>query len=127
MSDHLTPYIAVPDSWAALRWYVDVLGAEPEGEPLVMEDGSVGHAEVRLDGALLMFADSAPAYDSLAPDPSLPAAVTLHLTVDDVDALVSRIGASGGRVDREPADSPFGRIAVVRDPFGHRWMLNQPF
>ena len=35
----LTPYIAVPDARAALRWYAEILGAEPEGEPIMNEDG----------------------------------------------------------------------------------------
>jgi uncharacterized glyoxalase superfamily protein PhnB len=122
----LTPYIAVPDARAALRWYAETLGAEPEGEPIVNEDGSVGHAEMRVGGARLMLADSAPDYDSVAPDPARPASVTLHLTVDGRADGVEPVRAGGGRVDREPADSPFGRIAVVRDPFGHRWMFDQP-
>lgn len=122
----LTPYIAVPDARAALRWYAEILGASPEGEPIVNEDGSVGHAELRVGGALLMLADSAPDYDSVAPDLSRPASVTLHLTVDDVDGVVERVRSGGGRVDREPTATPFGRIAVVRDPFGHRWMFDQP-
>ena len=30
-------------------------------------------------------------------------------------------------LDRGPEDSPpAGRVAVFRDPFGHRWFLNQP-
>ena len=27
---------------------------------------------------------------------------------------------------RQPADEPYGRVATLIDPFGHRWMLNQP-
>ncbi len=30
------------------------------------------------------------------------------------------------RLDRSPADNPYGRGAVIRDPFGHRWMLMTP-
>jgi predicted enzyme related to lactoylglutathione lyase len=26
-------------------------------------------------------------------------------------------------VEREPADQPYGRAAVIVDPFGHRWIL----
>jgi uncharacterized glyoxalase superfamily protein PhnB len=33
---------------------------------------------------------------------------------------------AGARMDREPTDNPYGRIAVLTDPFGHRWMLNTP-
>jgi predicted enzyme related to lactoylglutathione lyase len=29
-------------------------------------------------------------------------------------------------VEREPADQPYGRAAVIVDPFGHRWTLRRP-
>jgi uncharacterized glyoxalase superfamily protein PhnB len=50
----------------------------------------------------------------------------LHLSVTDVDGLVDRARAAGADVDRGPEDNPVGRVAVVRDPSGHRWFLNQP-
>ncbi len=53
--------------------------------------------------------------------------MSLHLTVDDVDAAAARVVAAGVTLDRGPEDSEeAGRIAVFRDPFGHRWFLNQP-
>jgi len=51
---------------------------------------------------------------------------TLHLQVDDVDATVRGARAVGAQVEREPGDEPYGRVAVLVDPFGHRWLLNQP-
>ena len=53
----------------------------------------------------------------------LGSAVTLYLTADDVDALASRAVGGGATLDRGPEDSDHGRMAVFRDPFGHRWML----
>ena len=62
-----------------------------------------------------------------APDASRGAAVTLHLEVDDVDAVCERVTAAGVPLDRGPEDNPpVGRVAVFRDPFGHRWFVNQP-
>ena len=53
--------------------------------------------------------------------------MTLHLTLDDVDAVATRCRDAGADLDRGPEDSPpVGRVAVLRDPFGHRWFLNQP-
>ncbi len=44
-----------------------------------------------------------------------------------VDALGERVTAAGVTLDRGPEDSPSaGRVAVFRDPFGHRWFVNQP-
>jgi uncharacterized glyoxalase superfamily protein PhnB len=53
--------------------------------------------------------------------------VTLHVTVPDVDQVCASVTAAGVVLDRGPEDSaPAGRVAVFRDPFGHRWFLNQP-
>ena len=121
----LTPYLAAADARAALKWYATHLGAELVGEPLEMPDGRIGHAEMRVRGARVFLSDAYPELAVVAPDPAgVP--VTLHLEVEDVDGLVGRLGDAGAVVDREPGDTPAGRIAVVRDPFGHRWMLNRP-
>lgn len=51
--------------------------------------------------------------------------MSLHLDVDDVDVLCARVVAAGVTLDRGPEDSPpAGRVAVFRDPFGHRWFVN---
>jgi hypothetical protein len=42
----VTPYLAVADARRALDWYVDALGFVPRGEPIVMPDGRIGHAEL---------------------------------------------------------------------------------
>ncbi len=123
-STPLTPYLAVRDARVALDWYAAHLDAERLSEPIIMPDGRVGHAELQVRGARLFLADPHPELAVTAPDPAgVP--VSLHLEVDDVDSLVERLRVAGAQVDREPDDSGAGRIAVVRDPFGHRWMLNQ--
>jgi hypothetical protein len=48
------PYLAVRDGRAAIDWYVDVLGARLRGEPIMMPDGRVGHAELEFAGAGVM-------------------------------------------------------------------------
>ncbi|KAA1426508.1 VOC family protein [Nocardioides antri] len=127
MTSELVPYLCVDDARAAIEWYVDVLGAEVVYEPIVMPDGKVGHVELALDGARWMMADAHPDLDFEAPLPDRGAAVTLHVTVPDVDGLCDRVTAAGTVLARGPEDSPpAGRVAVFRDPFGHRWFLNQP-
>lgn len=122
----LTPYLAVADARAAIDWYVAVLGARRVGEPIVMPDGRVGHAELDLAGARLYLSDEHPEIGVVAPDPAAGVAVTLHLDVTDTDAVTERARAASAVVEREPDDNPYGRIATVRDPFGHRWMFNGP-
>jgi uncharacterized glyoxalase superfamily protein PhnB len=122
----LTPYICVADARAAIDWYVDVLGATVTFEPIVMDDGRIGHVELAVGGGGWMMSDEFASAGVAPPDTSRGAAVSLHLEVDDVDALCERVVASGVSLDRGPEDSPpAGRVAVFRDPFGHRWFLTQ--
>ncbi len=123
----LTPYLAVRDARAAIDWYVEHLGAEVTYQPIVMPDDRIGHVELSVDGARWMMADEAPEIFVEGPAPDRGASVTLHLSVDDVDGLVEQTVAGGAVLDRGPEDNPFaGRVAVIRDPFGHRWFLNRP-
>jgi uncharacterized glyoxalase superfamily protein PhnB len=123
----LTPYLCVGDARAAIEWYVDVLGAEVVYEPIEMPDGRIGHVELAVDGARWMMADEFEEAGVAPPDTSRGSAVSLHLTVDDVDAFTERLTSAGTPMDRGPEDSePAGRVAVFRDPFGHRWFVNQP-
>ena len=119
----LTPYLAVTDAREAILWYVERLGAQVTYEPIVMPDGRIGHTELAVDGARWMMADEHPEIQVEAPVEGRGAAVTLHLTVRDVDAVVERVLAGGALLDRGPEDSSVGRVAVFRDPFGHRWFL----
>lgn len=123
----LTPYLCVADAPAAIEWYVAALGAEVTYEPIVMDDGRVGHCELAIGTARWMMSDEFDSAGVAAPDPTRGSAVSLHLTVDDVDAVAARVVATGTSMSRGPEDSPnAGRVAVFVDPFGHRWFLNQP-
>lgn len=124
----LTPYLCVADARRAIEWYVDVLEAAVVREPIVMDDGRVGHVELAVDGGRWMMSDEFASAGVAPPDPDRAAAVSLHLEVADVDAVCARVTGAGVVLDRGPEDSPpAGRVAVFRDPFGHRWFLNQRF
>src|SRR5580693_3864349 len=125
----LTPYIVVSDARRALDWYVEVLGAQRRGEPHVNADGTIGHAEVGIGDAVLMFSEASDLWPDVpvrAPDSPATFSHSLHLEVDDVDASTERARRGGASVEREPVDAPYGRSSVIVDPFGHRWILLRP-
>ena len=119
----VVPYIAVADAARALDWYVEALGARRRGEPIVMPDGRIGHAELEIAGGLVMLADAFPEIGVVAPEPAAGATFSMYAEVGDVDAATERAVGAGAVLERAPADYPHGRDAVVRDPFGHRWIL----
>lgn len=123
----LTPYLCVADARAAIEWYATALGAQITYEPIIMDDGRVGHCELAIGQARWMMSDPSDSAGVAAPDPNRGSAVSLHLTVTDVDAAADRVRGTGTSMTRGPEDSPpAGRVAVFIDPFGHRWFLNQP-
>jgi PhnB protein len=50
--------------------------------------------------------------------------VSIHVYVDDVDAVYQRALSAGATSQRAPEDQFYGdRSAQIRDPFGHSWFL----
>ena len=122
----LAPYIVVSDARRAMDWYIEVFGAQRRGEPHVNADGTIGHAEVGIGDAVLMFSEASDLWPDVpvrAPDSPATFSHTLHLEVEDVDASTERARRRGASVEREPADQHYGRGSVIVDPFGHRWIL----
>lgn len=119
------PYLAVADARAAISWYTDAFGAALVGDPVEMDDGRIGHAELALSGGILYLADEYPELGLKAPLPQA-VSVSLMLTVVDTDATLARARDLGARVQQEPYEDYGARNAALVDPFGHRWMLTGP-
>jgi uncharacterized glyoxalase superfamily protein PhnB len=119
------PYLTVANAREAIEWYVDALGAVVVGEPFLMADGRVGHAELALGGGVLYLADEYPEIGLRSPAPQSNS-VSLMLAVPDTDAALERARQRGARVQREPYEDHGSRGATIVDPFGHRWMLTGP-
>ncbi len=122
----VVPYLAVDDARAAIEWYARALGAREMGERYDMPDGRLGHAAMQVHGAWFYLADPYPEHGLGAPREDQPRTFSLVLTVPDTDDAVARAVDAGASLEREPGDNPYGRIGVVIDPYGHRWMLEGP-
>ena len=119
------PYLAVGDARRALDWYSDALGAVLIGEPIVMDDNRIGHAELAIGGGMLYLADEFPELGLRAPEPGA-VSVSLMLHVGDTDTALARAREHGATVVREIYEGHGARGATIVDPFGHRWMLSGP-
>ena len=112
----LTPYIVVSDARRAMDWYIEVFGARRRGELHVNADGTIGHAEVGIGDAVLMFSEASDLWPDVpvrAPDSPATFSHSLHLEVENVDASTERARRTGASVEREPADQPYGRRSVI--------------
>lgn len=119
----LTPYLCCRDAAKAIDFYIAAFGAK-ELSRLTEPGGRIGHAEVAIADAVLFLSGEYGEIGYAGPEPGKPTAVTLHLMVPDVDAVVTRAVELGATVARQPKDEFYGhRAGVIIDPFGHRWML----
>ena len=63
----LTPYLACDDPAAAIAWYIEVFDAHLLGDPIVMPDGRIGHAELRVGDTVFMLAGEFPEENHRSP------------------------------------------------------------
>jgi uncharacterized glyoxalase superfamily protein PhnB len=54
-----------------------------------------------------------------------PGSVPGLVACDELDRTYERLAAEGVQVDRELAEQPWGKDAVLRDPDGNRLVLRQ--
>ncbi len=116
-------YLCVPSVDDAISFYQRAFGAR-EHFRLTEPGGRVGHAELYLGNNVVMLSEEFPEMGIRAPAADLPAVMTLHLHVDDADAMFDAAVAAGATAERAPEDQFYGeRSAALRDPFGYRWLL----
>ena len=117
----LFAYLCVDDCAKAIAWYAEVFGAT-EKFRLTEPSGRIGHAELDFGGTTLMLADEFPEYGIRSARSIGATAVTIHLHVDDADAVVDRAVKAGAALEIAVQDQFYGeRSGSFRDPFGHRW------
>jgi PhnB protein len=119
----VTPYLAVDDAAAALAFYQRAFGAR-ERMRMPGRGGKVRHAEIEIGDSCIMLADEYPDMGFRSPKAIGGTPVTLHLYVDDVDAVARQAVAAGAREVRPVKDQFYGdRTGTVEDPFGHVWHI----
>jgi uncharacterized glyoxalase superfamily protein PhnB len=119
----LFPYLRVKSAAQAIEFYKQAFGAT-EKFRLTEPSGRIGHAELTFGTAVVMLSDEYPEHDIRGPQPGAGPASSIHLHVDNCDAMMRRAVELGAKVTREPKDQFYGeRSGVVRDPFGHEWLI----
>ena len=119
----VTPYLAIKNAAKALEFYKKAFDAR-EQYKLMVPDGRVGHAEIRLGDSIIMLSDEFPEYGGKAPEALGGSPVSLHLYVEDVDAFFKRALAAGAKERKPVMDQFYGdRSGQLEDPFGHLWWV----
>jgi PhnB protein len=119
----VTPHLVCAGAAKAIEFYKQAFGAE-EGARLPGPDGRLVHASVKIGDSQVMLVDEMPEWGALGPKSLKGTPVTIHLYVEDVDALVARAVKAGAKVTMPVADQFWGdRYGKLEDPFGHHWSV----
>lgn len=118
----VTPYLHVDGASAAIDFYTQVLGASERMRMPGDTPDTIGHAELQLGNSVIMLADEFPDMGVVGPKSVGGSSVTLHVYVEDVDAVYEQAVRAGARALQEPTNQFYGdRSGQFEDPFGHRW------
>ncbi|EOD68285.1 VOC family protein [Amycolatopsis vancoresmycina] len=118
----LTPYLVVADARAALDFYVGAFGAVRRADPIVMDDGRVGHAELAIGDSVLMLAEEYPELGHVVAPEGGP---LVRIEVPDPRATAEQAVELGAELLRPVEDRGYGLAGTIRDPFGQKWLLAQ--
>jgi uncharacterized glyoxalase superfamily protein PhnB len=119
----VTPHLICAGAAKAIEFYKQAFGAE-ECARLPGPDGRLMHAAVKIGDSQVMLVDEMPEWGALGPKALKGSPVTIHLYVEDVDAVVARAVQAGAKVTMPVADQFWGdRYGIVKDPSGHHWSI----
>jgi uncharacterized glyoxalase superfamily protein PhnB len=140
MTQRIIPMIAYEDAAAAIDWLTEAFGfREREGQRYTDDDGTVTHAELERDGAIVMLGTPNADYEGPRRHRETCEAARrwqdnpwvidgVFVTVDDVEAHHVQTVAAGAVVIRplEDYEGAGIRLYTAEDLEGHRWMFGEP-
>lgn len=120
----VTPHLIVKGAGKAIEFYKQVFGAQELHRMPGPDGATIMHAEITIGDSIIMLNDECPEMRALGPQAIGGSPVTIHLYVDDVDAVVQRALAAGAIPTMPVADMFWGdRYGTLTDPFGHHWSI----
>ncbi|WP_044041349.1 VOC family protein [Caballeronia insecticola] len=119
----LTPHLCCAGAAEAIEFYKRAFNAVELGR-MPAPDGKLMHAMVKIGDSTLMLVDENPAFGILGPKAIKGSPVTIHLYVEDADAIVKQAADAGAKVIMPVAEMFWGdRYGRLEDPFGHQWSV----
>lgn len=119
----VTPHLVCAGAAEAIEFYKNAFGAV-ELCRMPTPDGKIMHAGITIGDSMIMLVDEMPDWGALGPKARGGSSVTIHLQVEDADALFAQAVKAGAAV-KMPIDDAFwgDRYGIVVDPFGHQWSI----
>jgi uncharacterized glyoxalase superfamily protein PhnB len=119
----LTPHLIIKGASEATEFYKQVFLAQELARMLTPEH-KILHLELKIGDSMLFICEEIPQMHCLGPSTLGGTPVTIHLYVDDVDAVFARALRAGATVTM-PVNNMFwgDRYGKFIDPFGHNWSV----
>jgi PhnB protein len=118
------PYLTVSGAVKAAEFYQKAFAAEVAALQPPDDKGRTMHVHLYINDASVMFSDPFPEHGHPAQQ---PAAFSIMMRVNDIDAWYQRAVEAGCTPIMPPADMFWGdRYGQLRDPFGVIWALSMP-
>ncbi len=119
----VTPHLVCAGASAAIEFYQKAFGAV-ELSRLLSPDGNVTHASVRIGDSIIMLNDEMPQWECYGPKHLKGSPVTIHLSVENADAVFGQAVAAGAKITMLLDDMFWSdRYGKLEDPFGHQWSI----
>jgi uncharacterized glyoxalase superfamily protein PhnB len=119
----VTPHLVCAGAAEAIEFYKKAFGAV-ELMRLPGRQGRLMHACILIGDSPVMLVDEMPEWGSFGPKSLKGSPVTIHLFVENVDAVMASAVNAGAKVTMPVADMFWGdRYGKVEDPFGHYWSV----
>jgi uncharacterized glyoxalase superfamily protein PhnB len=120
----LAPHLVVKGAAQAIDYYKKAFGATEIRRHPGPDGSSIMFAEVQIGDSRLFLNDEFPNMGVTSPLAMGGTPVTIHMYVEDADAVFTRAVDAGAKVLMPLADQFWGdRYGMVADPFGHRWSI----
>jgi PhnB protein len=119
----VTPYLFIKGAASAIDYYKNVFGAK-ERMRMPGSKGEIMHAELQIGDSIVMLADENLQAGARSPETVGGSSSSLHIYVDDVDAVVQKAVGASAKLVRPVKDQFYGdRSGTIIDPFGHIWSV----
>lgn len=119
------PHLVVKGGVEAIEFYKQAFGAEEVWRSPAPDGKRLMHADLLIRGSHIYLCDDFPEYsDGKERHPKAlgGSGVTVHLFVEDCDAVIEQAEKAGATVKMKPQEMFWGdRYGLIEDPFGHTW------
>lgn len=119
----VTPHLVCAGAGKAIDFYKKAFNAR-EISRLAGKQDKLLHAEIRIGDSVVMLMDEFEEWGAFGPNTLNGSPVTVHLYVENADAVYGQAVAAGATPVMPLDDTFWGdRYGVLKDPFGHSWSI----